>query len=185
MAVTPWPPAAQMETSPRPGALPLREEPRQGRDDPRPGGGEGVARRERGPRRVEPVPVDRPERPVEAEPLRAVRLVLPRGERGQHLGGERLVDLVEVEVAQGETGAGEHARYGVGGRHQQPLLPGHVVDGGGLVRRQVRQRGQPAPRAHSSLASRTSAAPSVSGVELPAVMVPSGPPYTGLSAASF
>src|ERR1041384_3080600 len=39
--------------------------------------------------------------------------------------------------------------------------------------------------AHSSLASSTTEAPSLSGVELPAVMVPSAPPNTGLSLASF
>src|ERR1700733_6419907 len=39
--------------------------------------------------------------------------------------------------------------------------------------------------AHSSLASSTAEAPSESGVELPAVIVPSAPPNTGLSLASF
>ena len=39
--------------------------------------------------------------------------------------------------------------------------------------------------AHSSELSSTTAAPSVSGVELPAVIVPCSPPKTGLSLASF
>ena len=39
--------------------------------------------------------------------------------------------------------------------------------------------------AHSSLASSTAEAPSLSGVELAAVIVPSSPPKTGPSLASF
>ncbi len=44
--------------------------------------------------------------------------------------------------------------------------------------------GIPCSAAHSSLASSTVEAPSLSGVELPAVIVPSDPPNTGFSLAS-
>ena len=47
---------------PRPRRLPLREQLRERRHDPRPGRGEGMPGRERGPRDIEPLPVDRPER---------------------------------------------------------------------------------------------------------------------------
>ena len=45
--------------------------------------------------------------------------------------------------------------------------------------------GRPRSFAHSSDASSTAEAPSDSGVELPAVIVPFSPPKTGLSFASF
>ena len=109
-------------------------------DDPAAGRGERVARRERGTVHVEPGAVDRTERRVEAEALLAEHRVLPGLQRGEHLRGERLVDLVEVEVLQGQPLALEHPRDGVGGGHQQPLAAVHVVHRGSLVRRQVGQR---------------------------------------------
>ena len=54
------------------------------------------------------------------------------------------MDLVEVEVLQGEAVAREQPRDGVRRRHQQPLVPVHEVDGGGLVVDQERQRLEPA-----------------------------------------
>ena len=88
--------------------------------------------------------------------------------------------------ADAEPVAVEHPRHRVGGRHQQPLALVHVVDGRGLRVDEVGQDRQPAlapptPRDASS----TAEAPSVNGVELPAVIVPFSPPNTGLSFASF
>ena len=58
----------------------------------------------------------------------AVAGILPGLERAEHLRGERLVDLVEVEVLQLEPGAVEHARDGDRRRHQQSFA-GHEVVG--------------------------------------------------------
>src|SRR3712207_7706053 len=52
----------------------------------------------------------RSQRRLEAELLLAVGRVLPRLEGGEHRGGERLVDLVEVEVLQGQPVAGQQHR---------------------------------------------------------------------------
>ena len=95
------------------------------------------------------------------------------------------MDLVEVEVLEADAGLGEHARHRVGGRHEQALVAADVVDRCGLGVGEVREHRQAVLRAHSSLASSTVEAPSESGVELPAVIVPSSPPKTGLSFASF
>lgn len=130
MAVTPWPPAAQTEIRPRRGR-PLREELGQRRHDPCAGRGEGVPGGEGRPGHVQPVPVDGGE-----------ALLLPGGEGREDLGGEGLVNLEEVEVLHGQPGALQHARHGVRGRHQQPVLAVHVVHGGRLVQRQVGQRFQ-------------------------------------------
>ena len=62
--------------------------------------------------------------------LLAVGRVLPRLQRRQHLRGERLVDLVEVEVLQFEPRALEHARDRDGRRHQQALARDEVVGRG-------------------------------------------------------
>ena len=66
-------------------------------------------------RSMEPSGSSRPEMRL------AVVRVLPGLQRRQHLRGERLVDLVEVEVLQLEPGALEHARDRDRRRHQQPL----------------------------------------------------------------
>src|SRR4051794_25473455 len=67
-------------------------------DDARTGGSERVSGGQRRAVDVELVPVERAQRPVESQLLLAERRVLPRGQRGEHLRRERLVDLVEVEV---------------------------------------------------------------------------------------
>jgi hypothetical protein len=92
-----------------------------------------MARRERAAGHVELRAVDR-----------AQRVLLPRLQRAQHLCGEGLVDLVEVEVLERQAGALEQPRHGVDGRHQQALVAVHVVDGGRLGVRQVREHGQAA-----------------------------------------
>ncbi len=129
-----------------------------------------------------------PERLVQAEALLAVLVGFPGRQRGQHHRGERLVDLVEVEVLQGQPVAGEQPGYRVRGCHQQAVGPVDVVHRGGLAvdevgQRFVSMRLRPSPRSTSSATE----APSVSGVELPAVMVasPALTPNTGLSLASF
>ena len=146
IAATPCPPAAQIEISPRTGLpgllLLLGELLGQLRDDPPAGRGERVARRQRRAVDVELGPVDRPERGVQAEPLLAVLLGLPRRQRRQHHRGERLVDLVEVEVLQGQPVAGQQPRHRVGRRHQQAVVAVDVVDRGGLAVDEVRQHRQ-------------------------------------------
>ena len=129
-ATTPWPPAAQIEISPRPEPFSASSFAERG-DDPPAGGGERVPGGERGAVDVELGAVDR------AEPV-----LLPRGERGQHLRGERLVDLVEVEVLQRQAGLLEQLRHRVDGRHQQALVAVDVVDRRGLHVREVREHGQ-------------------------------------------
>jgi hypothetical protein len=81
---------------------------------------------------VEPLAVDRAERVLESEPVAAEGGVLPGAQRAEHLRREGLVDLVEVEVSQGESEPVEHSRHRVGGRHQEALALVHVVDGRGL-----------------------------------------------------
>ena len=54
------------------------------------------------------------------------------------------MDLVEVEVAQRQPGAGEQPRHRVRGRHQQAIAAVHEVDRRGLGVHKVRQDGQPA-----------------------------------------
>ena len=170
MAATPMPPAVHTEISPRPpcsasslARLPTMRAPVAANGWPK--------------ARLEPLTLSlarsmAPSGCVAAEILLAVGRVLEGLERGQHLRGERLVDLVEVEVLQLELRALEHARDGDGRRHQQPLALDEVV-GRGLRVGEVGLHGQrrawpPTPRDASS----TAAAPSVSGVELAAVSVP-------------
>ncbi len=86
--------------------------------------------------------VDRAERRVQPKALLAECGVLPGRERAEHLGGEGLVDLVEVEVLQGQLVALEQPRHRVGGRHQQALALDDVVDRGGFGVDEVRQHGQ-------------------------------------------
>src|SRR5690606_40341901 len=94
------------------GAL-LLEELREGRHEASARGREGMPRRERAAVDVELRAVDRAERRVKAEALLAEGRVLPRLEGREDLGGEGLVDLVEVEVRERESGAGQHAGHGV------------------------------------------------------------------------
>src|SRR5690606_19591740 len=59
--------------------------------------------------------------------------------RGQYGGGERLVDLEEVDVLERQAVAGEQARYGGGRCHEQALVAVHEVDGGRLGVDELRQ----------------------------------------------
>src|ERR1044072_1906109 len=99
MAVTPMPPAAQIEIRPRP-------EPRSARSLASvatmraPGAAEGGA----------------------PEALAAVGVGLPGLQRAEHLRGEGLVDLVDVEVLELEPGALEHARHRIRRCHEHALL---------------------------------------------------------------
>src|SRR5262249_29885097 len=79
------------------GAL-LRQELRERRNDSRAGGRERVTDGHAAALDVELRSIDRAERAVAPEPLAAELLRLPRLERDERLRGERLVDLVEVEV---------------------------------------------------------------------------------------
>ena len=101
---------------------------------------------ERGAGDVDLAAVDRPERLVEAEPLRAEGGILPGPERHQHLRGECLVDLVEVEVLEGEAVARQEARDGVERRGEEALVAGDEVHGSRLRVDEVRQRRQRALR---------------------------------------
>src|SRR3954447_25839516 len=100
-------------------------------DDAPARGGERVAGGEGAAVDVELVDIDLAERLVAAEALAAEHRVGPRLERAEHLRGERLVDLVEVELRQAQPGAREHPRHRVHRRHQQTLAAGDVVDRGG------------------------------------------------------
>src|SRR5690606_39642003 len=86
---------------------PLREELGRRRDDAPAGRGERVARREGRPVDVEARAVDRAEGAVEPELGAAVLVVLPGLEGREDGRRERLVDLVEVEVAELEPDARE------------------------------------------------------------------------------
>src|SRR3954447_7583687 len=98
-------------------------------DDAPAGRGERVPGGERAAVDVQLLDVDRTERLVAAEALAAEHGVGPRLQRAQDLGGERLVDLVEVEIGQRQTGAVEHPRHRVDRRHEQALAAVDVVDG--------------------------------------------------------
>ncbi len=112
-------------------------------DDARARRGERVADGEARSLDVELGAIDRAERPVEAELLLAVDGILPGLQRGDHLRGERLVDLVEVEVLQRQSGARDHAGHRHGGGHQQAFAV-HKVDGRVLRVRDVGEDGQAA-----------------------------------------
>ena len=144
MATTPWPPAAQIEISPRlPGPASCSVLASWATIRP-PVAANGCPAASDEPwtlsfeRSIEPSGASRP-----SFSLQNVR-VLPGLHRGEHRGGERLVDLVEVEVLQAQAVAGQHHRHRVDRRHQQALAAVHVVDGRGLRVDQVREHGQAA-----------------------------------------
>ena len=137
IATTPWPPAAQMEISARPEPR-LVQQLRGVGHDAGAGGGERVGGGKGRALDVQLRPIDGAERRVEAELLLAERRVFPGGQRREHLAGEGLVDLVEVEVLQRQAIALQHARHGVGRCHQQAFGAADVVDGGDFVVDEVR-----------------------------------------------
>ena len=99
IAATPMPPAVHTEIRPRPPLL--GQQLGEVAEDARAGRRERMARTARlEPLHVELGTVDRAERRIAAEEHLAVVRVLPGLQRRQHLRGERLVDLVEVEVLQ-------------------------------------------------------------------------------------
>ena len=104
-ATTPWPPAAQIEIRPRPLALLGRSSLASVATIRPPVAANGWPAASEEPLTLSLVAVDRAQRRVEAEALLAEDRVLPRRERGQHLRGERLVDLVEVEVLERQAAA--------------------------------------------------------------------------------
>ena len=168
IAVMPMPPAVQIEISPRP--LPRREQLGQRREDSRAGRGERMTEGDAAALDVE-LGCDRSSPAArEAEPVAAVFGRLPRLERAQHLRRERLVNLVEIEVLQLQPAR----RACAAPRTPAPSagLPWDEVDRRVLAVVRYASTGKPRAFAHSSLASSTADAPSVSGVELPAVSVP-------------
>ena len=125
IATTPMPPAVQIDTRQRPpprcfsslaAVATMRA----------PVAANGMAGRQRGTVRVDLGQVDAAHRRVQAEAVLAVLLALPRAQRAQHLRGEGFVDLVEVEVLQGQAVALEHLRHGHGRRHQQAFAVDEV-----------------------------------------------------------
>ncbi len=140
IAVTPRPPAAQIEITPLPEPLSASSLASVATIRP-PVAPNGWPAAERAAMDVEPFAVDRAERLVEPEPLAAEDRVLPGLERAQDLGGERLMDLVEVELLQRHPGPREHLRHRVGRRHQQSFALVDVVDGRCLRAREVGQHG--------------------------------------------
>ena len=115
-------------------------------DDPAAGRGERVAGGQRRAGDVQPAAVDLAERLGEAQPVPAEHRIGPGLQRGQHGGRERLVDLVEVEVLQGELVPFQQPGQRVHRRHQQPVVLAvavHVVHRAGLGVHQVGQHRQP------------------------------------------
>ncbi len=131
IATTPWPPAAQIEIRPRPSPRSASAFASEATIRP-PVAANGCPAPSEPPftfsfeRSISPSGASRP------EALLAEDRVLPRLERAEHLGGERLVDLVEIEVLEGQAVSLEHPRHRVGGRHQEALLLADVVDRGDL-----------------------------------------------------
>lgn len=102
-----------------------------------------------------------------------VQLVLidaERARRAQHLDGERLVDLEQIDVANRLARVGQCALDGLdrAQAHDFRRQAGHTG------RDDARQRGQAQLLARTSLITTSAAAPSFSGQALPAVMVPLG-----------
>ncbi len=126
------------------GPVELCEQFRETCDDPAAGRGERVAGGERAAVHVQLRQIDRAQRAGQAELRAAVFVVLPRGERAQHLRGKCFVNLVEVEVLQRQAGTREHARHRVGGRHQQAFLFIEEVDCSRFRPRQIREHRQAA-----------------------------------------
>src|SRR2546422_5354243 len=79
-------------------------------DDARAGGAKRMADGDAAALRVHLAAVDRAQRLRALEPGAAVLLRLPGLQRAEHLRGEGLVDLVDVEVLQPDAGALEHLR---------------------------------------------------------------------------
>src|SRR5439155_14126651 len=80
---------------------------------------------------IELGPIDAAERRGALQLRAAIFRRLPGLERAEHLGCKRFVNFVDIEILQRDTGAVEHRRHGVSGRHEQTLArtdqPG-VVD---------------------------------------------------------
>ena len=131
-ATTPWPPAAQMLIRPRPEPCSCRALARLATIRP-PVAAKGWPAASEPPLTLSRSRSIAPSGFVAAEAVAAEGRVLPGLQRAEHLGGEGLVDLVEVEVAEAAADAVEHARHRVGRRHQQPLALVHVVDRRGLA----------------------------------------------------
>src|SRR5690606_21976664 len=119
----------------------LGEQLGQGADDAPAGRAERVPGGERGAGDVEPVRGHRAER-VAAEALPAELRVVPRGEGGEDGARERLVDLDEVEVREGEAAAVEEARDGVAAAHEEALGAAREVHGRRLGVDDAREGGQ-------------------------------------------
>ncbi|MNS76615.1 hypothetical protein D3C72_1101680 [compost metagenome] len=77
---------------------------------------------------VDLVRVDAAHWRIQTQAVAAVILALPRTQGAQHLCGEGFVDLVDVEVLQGQAVALEHLRHGHGRCHQQAFAV-HEIDG--------------------------------------------------------
>src|SRR6202142_2991590 len=71
---------------------------------------------------IELCPVDRAERRALPELVAAKRAVFPSSESAQHLAGERLVNLVEIELLQRPVGIAVQLRDRKNRGHQQALL---------------------------------------------------------------
>ena len=121
MATTPWPPAAQIEISARPEPRSASSLAATGMIRP-PVAANGCAAASEEPLTLSFSRSIEPSGRVEAETLLAEHRVLPGRERRQHLRREGLVDLVEVEVLEGQAVAGQHPRDGVRRGHQQALV---------------------------------------------------------------
>src|SRR2546422_11525245 len=110
-------------------------------DDARAGGAERMADGDAAALRVHLAAVDRAQRLRAFEASTAVLLRFPGLQRAEHLRGEGLVDLVDVEVLQSDAGALEHLRHRVGRGHQHAFAragEAGIVDGGRRGVREIR-----------------------------------------------
>src|SRR3984893_17309078 len=86
------------------------------------GGGKRMTDRKAAAFDVQFGPIDGAESGRQTQLLAAEIGIVPRLERAEHLTGESLMNLVEVEVLQAKSGVAQHSRDSVCGRHQEPFL---------------------------------------------------------------
>src|SRR5882757_6075012 len=111
-------------------------------DDAGAGRGEGMADRKTASLHVEFGPIDGTERTRQSQLIAAENRIGPGLEGAEHLSGESLVDLVEIEVLQRKLRVAQHPGYGIGRRHEQALLLVDVIHGGHGAVTQISQHRQ-------------------------------------------
>ncbi|MNE25986.1 hypothetical protein D3C80_1193350 [compost metagenome] len=102
-----------------------------------------MAGRQRAAFDIELAAVDGPQRCFEAQAAFAVLGVFPRLQGAKHLGSEGFVDLVVIEVLQGQAIARQQAWHGIHRGHQQPFAAGDEIHRSGFAIDQVSQHLKP------------------------------------------